>query len=61
MPEKRFNNVPYVIGALDEDGEYLEPNSSMIKEQKFKTLILSFPTINNLMDGANLDLVENLP
>lgn len=56
---KNFNlNVPYVIGALDEDGEYLEPNLRIIKEQKFKTLILSFPTINNLMDGANLDLVR---
>jgi|SRR5208282_472611 len=51
-------NVPYVIGALDEDGEYIEPNLRIIKERKFKTLILSFPTINNLMDGANLDLVR---
>lgn len=57
---KNFNiNVPYVIGALDEDGEYVEPNLRLIKERKFKTLILSFPTINNLLDGANLNLVRD--
>jgi len=57
---KNFNlNVPYVIGALDENGDYIKPNLRIIKERKFKTLILSFPTINNLMDGANLDLVRD--
>ena len=57
---KNFNlNVPYVIGALDENGDYIKPNLRIIKERKFKNLILSFPTINNLMDGANLDLVRD--
>jgi hypothetical protein len=53
------NNVPFVIGALDKDGEYIEPSLKIIKERKFKTLIFSFPTIDNLMDGAKLSLIEN--
>ena len=54
-----LTNVPFVIGALDEDGEYLKPTLKIIKERKFRTLIFSFPTINNLLDGAKLDLIKN--
>lgn len=52
-------NIPFVIGALDADGNYMEPSLKIIKDKKFKTLIISFPTIDNLMDGAKLDLIEN--
>lgn len=52
-------NVPFVIGALDTDGNYLEPKLPMIKAKKFKALIFSFPTIDSLMDGAKLRLIEN--
>lgn len=51
-------NIPFVIGALDEDGNYLEPTREMIKNKEFKCLIFSFPTINNLMDGSNLQLIK---
>jgi hypothetical protein len=51
-------NIPFVIGALDANGDYMEPSLKMIKEKKFKTLILSFPTIDNLMDGAKLSLIK---
>jgi hypothetical protein len=51
-------NVPFVIGALDGKGNYVEPNLRMIKESKFRTLIFSFPTIDNLMDGAKLPLIK---
>jgi hypothetical protein len=54
-----LTNVPFVIGALDENGEYLEPNLKMIKEHKFKTLIISYPTIDDLMSGAKIDLIKN--
>src|SRR5271170_1009819 len=37
-------NTPFVIGALDKDGNYIKPNLRMIKEMKFKCLIISFPT-----------------
>lgn len=56
--KNRMDNVPYVIGALDERGNYIEPTLKMIKDQKFKCLILSYPTIDDLMDGAKLSLVE---
>lgn len=51
-------NIPFVIGALDEDGNYIEPTRDMIREKQFKCLIFSFPTINNLMDGANIQLIK---
>jgi hypothetical protein len=51
-------NVPFVIGALDVKGNYIDITLKMIKERKFKCLILSFPTINNLIDGASLDLIK---
>jgi hypothetical protein len=54
-----MTNVPFVIGALDEDGVYIKPTLKLIKDRKFKTLIFSFPTIDNLMDGAKLDLIKN--
>lgn len=52
-------NVPFVIGALDENANYIEPNLKMIKERRFKTLIISYPTIDDLMTGAKMSLVEN--
>lgn len=53
------NNIPFIIGAIDDDGNYLEPTHAMIKEKSCKALIFSFPTINNLSDGgANIDLIK---
>lgn len=54
-----LTNVPFVIGALDEKGDYIEPNLKMIKDKKFKTLIISYPTIDDLMSGAKIDLIKN--
>lgn len=53
-----MTNEPFVIGALNADGIYMEPNLKMIKERKYKCLIFSFPTIDLLMDGAKLDLIK---
>jgi hypothetical protein len=53
-----MTNIPFVIGALDEDGNYLDPTRDMIRNKEFKCLIFSFPTINNLMDGSNLQLIK---
>lgn len=52
------SNIPYIIGATDDDGNYLKPDHEMIKDKKFKCLIFSFPTINRLADGGNLQLVK---
>jgi len=51
-------NIPFVIGALDNNGNYLEPNREMIRNKLFKCLIFSFPTINQLAYGANLELIK---
>jgi hypothetical protein len=51
-------NVPFVIGAIDGYGGYLEPNIKMIKGKQFKALIFSFPTINNLSEGVSLELIK---
>jgi O-acetyl-ADP-ribose deacetylase (regulator of RNase III) len=51
-------NVPFVIGAVDANGKYIEPTMKIIKDEKFKCLILSFPTIHNIMDGADLELIK---
>jgi hypothetical protein len=37
-----LTNVPFVIGALDADGEYLEPNLKMIKRRSSRLLSLVF-------------------
>ncbi len=52
------SNIPFVIGALDENGEYLEPTKEMITNKQFKCLIFSFPTINNLINGSNIQLIK---
>src|ERR1700722_15358177 len=41
-------NVPFVIGALNDQYKYEEPNLRLIKARKYKCLIFSFPTINDL-------------
>lgn len=53
-----MNNVPFVIGALDENGEYIDPTLEVIKKKAYKCLIISFPTIDNLMDGSKIDLIK---
>lgn len=52
------DNIPFVIGALDADGNHITPTKQMMDDKSYKCLIFSFPTINNLMDGANLDLIK---
>lgn len=51
-------NIPFVIGALDKDGEYIEPTRNLIRNKEFKCLIFSFPTINNLKNGSNIQLIK---
>jgi hypothetical protein len=51
-------NVPFVIGAVDNQGNYIEPSMKIIKDRKYKCLIFSFPTIDDLMDGAKIELIQ---
>jgi O-acetyl-ADP-ribose deacetylase (regulator of RNase III) len=52
-------NRPFVIGALDGYGKYIEPNLRIIKQGLYKCLIFSFPTMNSIMDNASLELIES--
>lgn len=53
------NNIPYIIGATNELGDYIELDHQMIVNKEYKCLIFSFPTINSLNDGgASLDLIK---
>ncbi len=58
MLQQFGSNIPFVIGAVDAEGNALELNPSMIKDKQFKCLIFSFPTMNNLGEPANLDLIK---
>jgi len=51
-------NIPWVIGCLDAEGKYLNPTRDMIVNKQCKCTIFSFPTINQLIDGANLQLIK---
>jgi RNase H-fold protein (predicted Holliday junction resolvase) len=51
-------NVPFIIGALNEDGEYMGATRQMIKDRQFKCLIISFPTMNKMGQPANLQLIK---
>lgn len=52
------SNIPYIIGAVDQDANYLKPDHEMISNKQYKCLIFSFPTINKLADGGNMQLVK---
>lgn len=58
MLSKIGKNIPFIIGALDNDSKYIEPTLNNIREHKYNCLIFSFPTIDNLMDGSKISLIE---
>lgn len=51
-------NVPFILGMLDDNLNYMEPNLKLIKADKYKCLIFSFPTIDDLIDGAKIELIK---
>lgn len=51
-------NVPFIIGAVDIDGKYLEPTRDLKKDKRFKSFIFSFPIINKFKDGTNIQLIR---
>lgn len=58
MLKKFGNNIPFVIGLLDKNGNYLEPTKECIKNKEFKCFIFSFPVMNKLIDGVNIQLIK---
>lgn len=53
-----MSNIPFVIGAVNENAEALELTKELVDSRQFKCLVFSFPTINNLIDGSNLELIK---
>lgn len=53
-----LSNIPFVIGVLDEKGDHIELTNEAIENHQFKCLVFSFPTIHNLINGANLQLIK---
>lgn len=52
------SNVPYIIGMVDKDANSLALSADAITDKAYKCLIFSFPTINNLGTGANMQLIK---
>jgi hypothetical protein len=48
-------NIPYLIGAVDATAIHVD--LSNLDKKQHKCLIFSFPTINNLIRGAELNLI----
>lgn len=51
-------NVPFIIGILDDQANHIELLPDTLKNKQFKCLVFSFPTINNLIDGSNIELIK---
>ena len=62
--KKNFGtNIPYLIGAVNNKGFYKDPSFAVSINRKDEwrkrdCLIFSFPTIDNLIDGADLELIQ---
>ena len=52
------NNMPFVIGALNEKAEPLDLTPELISKHQFKCLIFNFPTTNKLNLGAETNLIK---
>jgi hypothetical protein len=52
------SNIPYIIGAVDAKGKYLDIKAEDIVNRNFKCLILSFPTKNHFKENSSLELIE---
>lgn len=52
-------NVPYVIGALRNNfNQWENPLTQFIDQKLYKCLIFSYPTIDDLRYGSNIELIE---
>lgn len=53
----KFSNLPFVIGFLDKDGNFQDPNVKRFLVRDFKCLIWSFPTKNDFRYKSDTDLI----
>ena len=54
----RAGNVPMLIGFLDAEGKYTEPNYQDFKKKNYKCLVWSFPTKNDFRKPSEIDLIK---
>jgi hypothetical protein len=52
------SNIPYIIGAVDATGKYLDITAENIAKKEFKCLIISFPTKNHFKEDSSLELIK---
>lgn len=52
------SNIPYIIGAVDFKGKYLDVKAEDVVNKNFKCLIISFPTKNHFKEDSSLELIE---
>jgi hypothetical protein len=52
------HNVPYIIGAVNRQGEYFDVTAQDIKVKNFKCLIISLPTKNHIKEEISLPLLK---
>ncbi len=55
---KAFGNLPFVIGYLDDQGTFNDPNKKVIASKQYKSLIWSFPTKGDFRLNAQMDLIK---
>lgn len=53
-----YGNLPFVIGFLDIDGKYHDPDRKSIMEKKYKCLVWSFPTKNDFRFKSDINLIK---
>lgn len=51
-------NIPFVIGAINEEAKSLELTENLIINHQFKCLIFNFPTTHNLTKGPKIEIIK---
>lgn len=53
-----FGNLPYVIGLIDDEGNFHDPKFELLRNKEYKCLVWSFPTKNDFRDKSDIELIK---
>lgn len=53
---KTKKNIPYIVGGINNNYEFININNKVLNEKTFKTLLFSFPVKNKINEEINLEL-----
>lgn len=56
--KKIGKNLPFILGGTDRQGNWIDQPIAELLEIQDKCLIFSFPTIDDLWDGAKIELIK---